>query len=174
MILKCPTCNQECEIDEEPATGQFLLCPYCEAKFCYAPQTEVNQTADTITSTAKVPSNVKTDGMEDIQTNVTGTRKESSALFVTLRTLVSPAVKKVGILWKNSEEQAFTKAKSFIRAGRDKTVMLWKNSAKSRAMILVENRSDLFSTVWKRGFSRIDKALWIICRSLSDLPRLLV
>jgi hypothetical protein len=38
----------------------------------------------------------------------------------------------------------------------------------------VENRSDLFSTVWKRGFQRIDKALWKICRSLSDLQRLLV
>ena len=168
MILKCPTCNQECEIDEEPATGQFLLCPYCEAKFCYAPQTEVNQTADTITSTAKVPSNVKTDGTEDIQTNVTGTRKESSALFVTLRTLVSPAVKKVGILWKNSEElrtMAFTKAKSFIRAGRDKTVMLWKNSAKSRAMIftttkgLAVSAKDKTIALWKSG--RMGKT--IIC-----------
>ena len=168
MILKCPTCNQECEIDEEPATGQFLLCPYCEAKFCYAPQTEVNQTADTITPTAKVPSNVKTDGTEDIQTNVTGTRKESSALFVTLRTLVLPAVKKVGILWKNSEElrtMAFTKAKSFIRAGRDKTVMLWKNSAKSRAMIftttkgLAVSAKDKTIALWKSG--RMGKT--IIC-----------
>ena len=42
------------------------------------------------------------------------------------------------------------------------------------AFATVENRSDLFSTVWKRGFQRIDKALWIICRSVSDLPRLFV
>ena len=60
---------------------------------------------------------------------------------------------------------AFTKAKSFIRAGRDKTVMLWKNSAKSRAMIftttkgLAVSAKDKTIALWKSG--RMGKT--IIC-----------
>ena len=36
MLIKCPNCGQSCELDEEPAIGQHLLCPFCESKFSYS------------------------------------------------------------------------------------------------------------------------------------------
>ena len=38
MEIICPNCGQTCEVDEEPAIGQHLLCPFCDVEFKYTPQ----------------------------------------------------------------------------------------------------------------------------------------
>ena len=51
MIITCPNCNQECELDDEPAEGQHLLCPFCDVKFNYTPQ---NAAMDNLNNVANV------------------------------------------------------------------------------------------------------------------------
>lgn len=36
MLIKCPRCGKECEVEEEPAIGQHVLCPFCAEKFSYS------------------------------------------------------------------------------------------------------------------------------------------
>ena len=36
MQIICPECNQACEVDEEPAAGQHLQCPFCSEIFPYS------------------------------------------------------------------------------------------------------------------------------------------
>ena len=38
MEIRCPSCAQKCEVEEEPMAGQHLLCPFCGVKFNYTPQ----------------------------------------------------------------------------------------------------------------------------------------
>lgn len=35
MEINCPSCGQVCEVSEEPAVGQHVLCPFCNIKFTY-------------------------------------------------------------------------------------------------------------------------------------------
>ena len=36
MQIRCPSCNEWCEVDFEPEIGQHLICPFCEVKFSYS------------------------------------------------------------------------------------------------------------------------------------------
>ena len=53
MEIKCPNCGQTCEVDEEPAIGQHLLCPFCDMKFNYTPQNTTENDSNSIANTAE-------------------------------------------------------------------------------------------------------------------------
>lgn len=35
MLINCSCCGAACEVDFEPAVGQHIICPFCNAKFSY-------------------------------------------------------------------------------------------------------------------------------------------
>ena len=53
MEIKCPNCGQTCEVDEELAIGQYLLCPFCDMKFNYTPQNTTENDSYSIANTAE-------------------------------------------------------------------------------------------------------------------------
>ena len=53
MEITCPNCGQTCEVDEEPAIGQHLLCPFCDVKFNYTPQNTTENDSNSIANTAE-------------------------------------------------------------------------------------------------------------------------
>ena len=53
MEITCPNCGQTCEVDEEPAIGQHLLCPFCDMKFNYTPQNTTENDSNSIANMAE-------------------------------------------------------------------------------------------------------------------------
>ena len=53
MEITCSNCGQTCEVDEEPATGRHLLCPFCDVEFKYTPQNTTENDSNSIANTAE-------------------------------------------------------------------------------------------------------------------------
>lgn len=66
MEIKCPNCGQACEVAEEPAIGQHLLCPFCDVKFNYTPQNTTKNDSNTAANAAEMN---EEEPFEQIQTS---------------------------------------------------------------------------------------------------------
>lgn len=46
MQIRCPNCNNVCELDAEPEIGQHVACPFCSEKFSYSGSDEFPEGGD--------------------------------------------------------------------------------------------------------------------------------
>ena len=151
MLIKCPTCNQTCEIDEEPSIGQRLQCPSCGTTFSYAPQKCGELEDDTTEETNDLCESASDKGIAQVS-EVKAKENLSKA-----KSAAMTAKDKIVAWWKNNRggrEVLFSKVKAIVIAIKDKTIFWWKNGK--------EGRADFFSRVKSVTIMAKDKtiALW--------------
>jgi len=135
MEITCPNCGQTCEVDEEPAIGQHLLCPFCDMKFNYTPQNTTENDSNSIANTAETNADAPTAKIQTTcphcgavyevdaayigETATCGTCDKAFVVKATYeRAIVTSGKKKI---------QGFCEsAKTMASAAKGKTVVLWQ------------------------------------------------
>lgn len=138
MLIKCPACNQECEIDVEPTIGWRLQCPSCGVKFSYAPQ-ENEESAKAVTdATSDMCDNGEYDGKGRIAIARVRVGEWRDKFFPKVKASAIAVKGKITMAWKNSEglRNAFiSKTKAAAMVVNDRVATLWKSGAKGKTII---------------------------------------
>lgn len=145
MEITCPNCGQTCEVDEEPATGRHLLCPFCDMKFNYTPQNTTENDSNSIANTAETNVDAPT---AKIQTTCPhcGAVYEVDAAYIgetaTCGTCDNDFVVKAkhghtaAVSGKESPKMLLAKAKAAVNTAQIKAIALWQSGMKGKFVVL--------------------------------------
>lgn len=138
MEITCPNCGQTCEVDEEPAIGRHLLCPFCDMKFNYTPQNTTENDSNSIANTAEPK-------MEASPAKIQATCPHCGAVYevdaayigktATCGTCDNPFVIKAAhghaaaVSGKESPKMLLAKAKSAVNTAKDTLIPVLKTAA---------------------------------------------
>lgn len=139
MEIKCPNCGQACEVAEEPAIGQHLLCPFCDVKFNYTSQNTTENDSNSIANTAETNVDAPTAKIQAICPHC-GATYEVDAEYLgeaaTCGTCDNPFVIKAAhghavaaSSKESSPEMLFAKAKSVVNTAKDILIPVQKTAA---------------------------------------------
>ncbi len=155
MQMKCPSCGNECEVCDEPAIGQSLLCPFCGAKFGYVPKVDggsVNSVVKEVEASGNNTQNVEM-GQNKYKVNYT-------SFFFKVKAMTIIVMDKTVAWWKNGKGRRdvfFSKVKVFAITAKDKTVAWWKGGKGgrdaffSKAKAIVMTAKNKTTSLWNSG-----------------------
>lgn len=108
MQITCPNCNNVCEVEEEPAIGQHLLCPLCDTKFSYSPQIEDGVNADGIGETTACATygheSIAEPPSKDEPAATTPGNKRGKAILAKARSTANATKVKTVALWQSGKK----------------------------------------------------------------------